>query len=45
MKADEVLQGEAMKWCRFSAGGETAYGLIEGERVRKVDGIPWGATR
>ena len=30
-----------MKWCRFSIGGGTAYGLIEGDRVRKVDGTPW----
>ena len=38
---DEVLQGETMKWCRFTADGATTYGLIEGERVRKVDGAPW----
>jgi 2-keto-4-pentenoate hydratase/2-oxohepta-3-ene-1,7-dioic acid hydratase in catechol pathway len=30
-----------MKWCRFTVGAETSYGLIEGERVRKVDGAPW----
>ena len=30
-----------MKWCRFSVGGEACYGLIEGESVRRVDGIPW----
>jgi Fumarylacetoacetate (FAA) hydrolase family/Rv2993c-like, N-terminal len=33
--------GEAMKWCRFSVAGAISYGLIEGERVRKVDGVPW----
>jgi 2-keto-4-pentenoate hydratase/2-oxohepta-3-ene-1,7-dioic acid hydratase in catechol pathway len=31
-----------MRWCRFTAAGETAYGLIEGETVRKADGPPWG---
>src|ERR1041385_9335191 len=32
-----------MKWCRYSHQGETAYGLIDGEMVRKVEGEPWGA--
>src|SRR5881227_2095434 len=30
-----------MKWCRYSYRGETSFGLIEGERVRKADGAPW----
>ena len=41
-QARREIQGKlTMKWCRYSIGGETCYGLIEGETVRKVDGIPW----
>ena len=31
-----------MKWCRYSYRGETSFGLIEGDSVREVDGVPWG---
>jgi 2-keto-4-pentenoate hydratase/2-oxohepta-3-ene-1,7-dioic acid hydratase in catechol pathway len=31
-----------MKWCRYSYRGETSFGLIEGDSVRKVEGTPWG---
>jgi len=31
-----------MRWCRFSAGGETSFGLIQNDTVIKVDGAPWG---
>ena len=31
-----------MKWCRFSAGGEASFGLIQDETVVRVDGTPWG---
>src|ERR1044072_7276828 len=31
-----------MKWCRYSVRGETSFGLIEGDSVRKVAGTPWG---
>ena len=31
-----------MIWCRFLAGGKTSYGIVEGETVTAVDGIPWG---
>ncbi len=31
-----------MKWCRYSHRGETSFGLIEGDNVRKVEGTPWG---
>ena len=31
-----------MKWCRFSAGGSTSYGIIEGETVHEVSGSPFG---
>jgi 2-keto-4-pentenoate hydratase/2-oxohepta-3-ene-1,7-dioic acid hydratase in catechol pathway len=34
-----------MIWCRFSHDGVTSYGLVEGETVVKVDGIPWGEHR
>ncbi len=30
-----------MKWCRFTAGGETSFGLIEGESVRRASAAPW----
>ena len=28
-----------MKWCRFTHGRETSFGLIEGDNVRRVDGV------
>jgi 2-keto-4-pentenoate hydratase/2-oxohepta-3-ene-1,7-dioic acid hydratase in catechol pathway len=31
-----------MIWCRFQAGGKTSYGVVEGETVTQVDGLPWG---
>jgi len=30
-----------MKWCRFSAGGEASFGIIQDDTVIKVDGAPW----
>jgi 2-keto-4-pentenoate hydratase/2-oxohepta-3-ene-1,7-dioic acid hydratase in catechol pathway len=32
-----------MRWIRFSAGGRTAYGVLEGERITEVSGDPFGA--
>ncbi len=29
-------------WCRFEKDNQTSYGLIEGDQVIAVDGIPWG---
>jgi 2-keto-4-pentenoate hydratase/2-oxohepta-3-ene-1,7-dioic acid hydratase in catechol pathway len=29
-------------WCRFSKDNVTSYGILEGEQVVAVDGIPWG---
>jgi 2-keto-4-pentenoate hydratase/2-oxohepta-3-ene-1,7-dioic acid hydratase in catechol pathway len=29
-------------WCRFSKDSQTSYGLVEGDKVTAVDGIPWG---
>ena len=34
-----------MRWCRYSHQGETSFGLIEGDNVRKVNGTPWGAHK
>ena len=31
-----------MKWCRYSYQGETSFGFIENDVVRKVEGVPWG---
>jgi 2-keto-4-pentenoate hydratase/2-oxohepta-3-ene-1,7-dioic acid hydratase in catechol pathway len=36
-----------MRWIRFSQNGRTAYGILEGERIREVAGDPfagWEAT-
>ena len=30
-----------MRWIRFTAGGRTAYGIIEGETIKEVDGDPF----
>ena len=30
-----------MKWCRFQSGGGSAYGIIEGDTVTEVTGIPF----
>jgi 2-keto-4-pentenoate hydratase/2-oxohepta-3-ene-1,7-dioic acid hydratase in catechol pathway len=29
-------------WCRFSKDGVASYGVVEGDQVIAVDGIPWG---
>ena len=34
-----------MIWCRYSVGGDVSFGLIEGETVRKVEGMPWGVHK
>jgi 2-keto-4-pentenoate hydratase/2-oxohepta-3-ene-1,7-dioic acid hydratase in catechol pathway len=31
-----------MIWCRFQAGGKISYGILEGETVTAVEGLPWG---
>ena len=31
-----------MKWCRFNRDGRPCHGIIEGDRVTAVDGLPWG---
>ena len=31
-----------MKWCRYSVGGATACGIIEGDTVHEVSGNPFG---
>jgi 2-keto-4-pentenoate hydratase/2-oxohepta-3-ene-1,7-dioic acid hydratase in catechol pathway len=30
-----------MRWIRFTAGGKTAYGILEGERIAEVTGDPF----
>jgi 2-keto-4-pentenoate hydratase/2-oxohepta-3-ene-1,7-dioic acid hydratase in catechol pathway len=32
-----------MIWCRFQAGDQVHYGIVEGDRVTAVDGTPFGA--
>lgn len=32
-----------MKWCRFTAGGATSFGIIEGNTVTEVSGSPFGS--
>ena len=29
-----------MRWIRFTAGGRTAYGIVEGNEIVEVTGIP-----
>ena len=36
---------EVRKYCRFQAGATIAYGLVEGDRVRQIDGDLFGARR
>jgi hypothetical protein len=31
-----------VRWIRFSQGGRTAYGIVEGNRVAEVAGDPFG---
>ncbi len=31
-----------MRWCRFQNGGQPSYGIIEGDNVVEISGIPWG---
>src|SRR5256885_165248 len=33
----------AMRIARFTAGGEPAYGIVEGDRITQIDGHPVGA--
>ena len=30
-----------MKWCRFTAGGSTAFGIIDGDTIAEVSGSPF----
>jgi 2-keto-4-pentenoate hydratase/2-oxohepta-3-ene-1,7-dioic acid hydratase in catechol pathway len=32
-------------WCRFKKDDWSGYGLVEGDKVTAVDGIPWGEHR
>lgn len=34
-----------MRWCRFVREGKPSYGIVEGDRITAVDGIPWGEHR
>ena len=31
-----------MKWCRFERDGRPSNGIVEGDRIIAVDGLPWG---
>ena len=31
-----------MRWARFTANGNTRYGLVEANRIQTVDGTPFG---
>ena len=31
-----------MRWIRYTAGGETAYGIVEDDAVIAVEGSPFG---
>ncbi len=32
-----------MRWIRFTAGGTTSYGIVEGDRIAAVSGTPFGS--
>jgi 2-keto-4-pentenoate hydratase/2-oxohepta-3-ene-1,7-dioic acid hydratase in catechol pathway len=34
-----------VKYARFQAGGKTSYGLVEGSRIRRIAGDPFGGWR
>ena len=34
-----------MNWCRFQSGGTISYGIIEGDGITVVEGIPWQEHR
>jgi 2-keto-4-pentenoate hydratase/2-oxohepta-3-ene-1,7-dioic acid hydratase in catechol pathway len=38
-------EGQVQKYCRFQAGKVTAYGLIEGDRVRQIEGTLFGPRK
>lgn len=40
---EEMSAGESAKYVRFRKGQTTAYGLVEGERVRQLTGTRFGA--
>src|SRR5215213_5898586 len=37
-----AADAKAVKYARFRAGGETSYGLVEGDRVRRLTGDLFG---
>jgi 2-keto-4-pentenoate hydratase/2-oxohepta-3-ene-1,7-dioic acid hydratase in catechol pathway len=41
---NDAIDGDSdtMKWCRFSADGQTSFGIIEEDRVTAVEGTPFG---
>ena len=34
-----------MRWIRFTAGGRTAYGIVEGSEIVEVTGDPFAGQR
>src|ERR1700728_4589249 len=34
-----------MKWVRFTAGDQTAYGSLSGETITEIAGEPWGDAK
>ncbi len=40
-----VVSAEVTHWIRFDDDGTLRYGIIEGEQVRIIDGLPWGDYR
>jgi len=33
--------GKAVKYARFKTGNDTHYGILEGEKLRVISGVPW----
>jgi 2-keto-4-pentenoate hydratase/2-oxohepta-3-ene-1,7-dioic acid hydratase in catechol pathway len=42
VQARKTEEGWVVRWIRFSGQGRTAYGILEGERIREVAGDPFG---
>ena len=40
-----AAERKVTKYARFEAGGAAAYGIVEGERVRQIDGEPFGSWK
>jgi 2-keto-4-pentenoate hydratase/2-oxohepta-3-ene-1,7-dioic acid hydratase in catechol pathway len=45
VSATLAAEGPVQKYCRFQVGKTTAYGLVEGDRVRQIEGDLFGSRK